>query len=186
MKKLIVVSLILGSSSLYADLYDDHVKMDQGFNHKFVRNIAENRAHEGHRESEKYKDRYMVVDGNEEFKEALENGQFDTDLGDSSSIEKEYIYRDIQNVNIDDSDLEDLASDTLNLGSTVDSGNVVQSLNIENSSIETDRELSVGVIISNSSDISNITSITKIKDSKLSAGGLDKDSRISTSADFDK
>ena len=185
MKKLIVVSLILGSSSLYADLYDDHVKMDQGFNHKFVKNIAESRAHEGHSESEKYKDRYMVVDGNEEFKEALENGQFDTDLSDSSSIEKEYIYRDIQNVNIDDSDLEDLAGDTLNLGSTVDSGNVVQSLNIENSSIETDRELNAG-IIANSSDVSDITSITQIKDSKLSGGGLDKDSRISTSADFDK
>jgi hypothetical protein len=185
MKKLIVISLILSNSSLYADIYDDHVKLDQGFNHKFVRNIAESRAHEGQRESEKYKDRYMVVDGNEEFQEALEDGQFDTDLTDSSRIEKEYIYRDIKNVNIDDSDLEGLEGDTLNLGSNIDGGNVMQSLNIENSNIETDRELSAG-ITTTSSDISDITSITQIKDSKLSGGGSDENNRISTSQDFDK
>lgn len=185
MKKLIVISLIVSSSFVYADIYDDYIKLDQGFNHKFIRNIAESRAHEGHRESEKYKDQYMVVDGNEEFKEALENGQFDINLDDPSRIEKEYIYRDIKNVDIDDSDLEGIEGDTLNLGSNVDSGNIVQSLNIENSSIETDRELSAGVT-SNSSDVSDITSITQIKDSKLSGGGSDKDNSISTSRDFDK
>ena len=185
MKKTIALSLILSSTSVYADIYDDYIKMDQGFNHKFVRSIAESRAHEGQRKGEESKDRYLVVDGNEEFQEALENGQFDTDLTDSSRIEKEYIYRDIQNVNIDDKDLEGLAGDTLNLGSNIDGGNVVQSLNIENSTIETDRELSAG-ITTTSSDVSDITSITQIKDSKLSGGGSDQDNKISTSQDFDK
>ena len=186
MKKLIAISLLLSNASLYADIYDDYIKLDQGVNQKFIRNMAENRAYEGHTQSERYKDKYMVVDGNDEFKEAVKEGKFDVDLDDSSRIEKEYIYRDIQNVDIDDSDLEGIEGDTLNLGSNVEGGNVVQSLNIENSNIETDRKLNAG-ITSTSSDISDITSLTQIKDSKLSGGGLeDSESTISTSQDFDR
>jgi len=186
MKKLIAISLVLSSSSVYADIYDDYIKIDQGFNEKFIRNIAENRAYEGHTQSERYKDKYMVVDGNDEFKEAVKEGKFDVNLDDTSRIEKEYIYRDIKNVDIDDSDLEGIAGDTLNLGSTVDGGNVVQSLNIENSNIETDRKLSAG-ITSTSSDISDISSLTQIKDSKLSGGGSEEpDSTISTAQEFNK
>lgn len=186
MKKLIVVSLLLSNVSLYADLYDDYIKLDQGFNQKFIKNIAENRAYEGHTQSERYKDKYMVVDGNDEFKEAIKEGKFDVNLDDTSRIEKEYIYKDIKNVDIDDSDLEDIKGDTLNLGSDVDGGNIVQSLNIENSNIQTDRKLNAG-ITSTSSDISDITSLTQIKDSKLSGGGLDdSESTISTSQDFNR
>jgi len=182
MKTLIITTLILGSSFVHADIYDDYIKMDKGFNEKFVKNLSENRASQG----EKYKDRYMVVDGNDEFLEAVENGDFDVDLNDSSRIEKAYIYRDIKNIKIDDKDLEEIKGDTLTLGSTVDSGNVIQSLNIENSTIETDRELTAGITV-NSSDASDITSITQIKDSKLSGGGSDRESTINkTSQYFDK
>ena len=185
MKKLITLTLLLSSASLYADIYDDYIKLDQGFNQKFIRNIAENRAYEGNTQSGRYKDRYLEVDGNEEFKEALAEGKFDNDLNDTSRIEKAYIYRDIKNVKIDDKDLEGIEGDTLNLGSNVEGGNIVQSLNIENSTIETDRQLSAGVT-SNSSDVSDITSITQIKDSKLSGGGSAQESTISTSQDFNK
>lgn len=184
MKKLIAISLILSSTSLYADIYDDYIKIDQGFNQKFIRNIAESRAHEGKRKGDKYNNNYLEVDGNEEFKKAVEEGKFNNNIPDSDSLQKQYVYRDIKNVNIDDNDLEGLQGDTLNLGSSTDGGNIVQSLNIEDSTIDTDRELTAGVTTS-SSDASDITSLTQIKDSKLSGGESNQDSKINTSKYFD-
>lgn len=183
MKRCIVTLLVLGCSS-YGDIYEDYMKIDQGFNQKFIKNIAENRAANGLRKGEESKGNYVVVNGDEEFKEALKEGQFDTNLT-SSKIKKQYIYRDIKNVHIDDKDLDGIVGETLNLGSTTNGGNVVQSLNIENSNIKTDRELNIG-ITSTSSDVSDITNITNIQDSKLSGGGSkERKSKITTSKDFD-
>lgn len=172
--------LSITSPFAYADADENFVTIKGAINHSFVETITRNRTHKGEEKSAKY----MKIDGNEEFSEALSNDQFNSDTVDSSRIQKQYIYRDIQNVNLDDRDLEGMAGDTLNLGSEVDGGNVVQSLNIEDSSIKTDKYINAGVS-SSSDDVSDITSVTNIDNSELSGGNANEDDRISTSKYFD-
>ena len=171
--------LIIGSSLSYADADEDFVTVERAVNLSFIKTISRNRAHKGEEKSAKY----MEIDGNEEFKEAIKSDQFNTDI-DSNSIQKQYIYKDIQNVDLDDRDLADMSGDTLNLGSNVDGGNIVQSLNIENSSIKTDKYINAGVT-SSSDDVSDITTVTNIDNSEISGGDADEDDRISTSKYFD-
>ncbi|NEW61290.1 hypothetical protein GSY74_08340 [Sulfurovum sp. bin170] len=175
---LISTLLIIGSSLSYADADENFVTVEGAVNLTFVESIAKNRAHKGEEKSAKY----MKIDGNEDFREAVENDQFGN-IGDGSKIRKQYIYRDIQNVDLDDRDFKDMDGDTLNLGSSTDSDNIVQSLNIENSKIKTDKYINAGVA-SSSDDVSDITNVTNIDDSELSGGSSD-DEGISTSKYFD-
>jgi len=175
----ILIPLITTSSFSYADANEDFVTVENAVNLTFVESIAKNRAHKGEEKSAKY----MHIDGNEEFMEAIKNDQF-SDIGDVSKIQKQYVSRTIENVDLDERDLDGIDSDTLNLGSKTDGGNIVQSLNIINSKIKTDKYINAG-IDSSSTDISDLTSVTNIEDSELSAGNPDKDEGISTSKYFD-
>ncbi|CAA6800384.1 MAG: Unknown protein [uncultured Sulfurovum sp.] len=180
-KLLSILTLFSYNSLLLADADADFVTIHGAVNHSFVESISKNLAHVDDKRGE-----YTKIDGDEEFKEALKEGKFDeSDLKDGSKISKRYISREIKNVNLDDSDLSSLEGDTLNLGSDIEGGNVVQSLNIEDSKIETDRHINAG-IISSGDDVSNITNVTNIEDSQLMGQSKEKDdSTISTSQYFD-
>jgi hypothetical protein len=176
---LLITSPLIYAASATAGADEDYITIHGAVNDHFIETISKNRSSTGDKTAD-----YMDIDGNEEFQKALESGKLDSDLEDSSSIRKRYIYRNIENVDLDDRDLEGMDGDTLNLGSDVEGGNVVQSLNIKDSTIDTDKHINAGVT-SSSGDADDITNITNIEDSKLSGGSSDDDKGISTSKFFD-
>lgn len=152
-------------SPLYGEVDENFVKMHGMVNKSFIKSVAKNRASMGDQNAA-----YVEVDGKEEFKDALASGELDTNLDKSNGVRKQYIYKEIKNVNINDSDLKDIEGETLNLGSEVKDGQkVVQVLNIEDSKIETDREINAGVV-SDSSSTDGVTNVTSVEDSTLVGG----------------
>lgn len=154
---------ILFSSTLYAEVDETFVQLNSMVNKSFIKSIAKNRAEMGSSGAE-----YVEIDGKEEFKDALVSGDLETNLEGNNGISKQYIYKEIKNVNLNDRDLKGIKGDTLNLGSTIegDGQNVVQVLNIEDSKIRTNRHINAG-IESDSSDLSGITNVTSIENSSL-------------------
>jgi len=173
MKKIInIVSkasiIVLLTSTLYSEVDENFVKMNSMVNKSFIKTIAKNRAASG---SNSGSASYTEIDGKEELKDALNSGALDSKLEESNGITKQYIYTEIKNVKLDDNDLKDVQGDTLNLGSQIegDGQNVVQVLNIKNTTIKTDRHINAG-IETDSSDISDITNVTSIENSSLIGG----------------
>jgi len=184
LKTIGVPSALLVATTLliYADADENFIKMHGAVNRSFVEGVAQTRASKGEAKTAKY----MKVKGNEEFKEAVATGQFTEAMEDSSKIQKQYVVREIEDVDIDDRDLEDIEGDTLNLGTETEDGNIVQLLNIKDSKIETEKHIVAGVS-TESSDANDITSITTVKDSELSGDIRDRDkSSIDTSRYFDE
>ena len=168
MKQIIKITgiLIIVASpdvALYANADEAFVQRNSTVNSSFIRSIARNRSFVGDQDVV-----FVEVDGKNEFKEKLESGELTRNVQQSSGITKQYVYKDIRNVNINDRDLSDLEDDTLNLGSHISGDNqeVVQVLNITNTNIKTDRHINAGVT-SDSSSISGITSVTTIENSDL-------------------
>jgi len=158
--------IIISTSSLHAEVDENFVKMNSMVNKSFIKSVAKNRASMGSQNAA-----YVEIDGKQEFKDALQSGELNTNLQEGNGITKQYIYKDIKNVNLNDRDLRGIEGDTLNLGSEIqgDGQKVVQVLNIKDSKIETDRHINAG-IISDSSNIDGITNVTNIEGSTLSGG----------------
>lgn len=161
-----ISTMILLTSSLHAEVDENFVKMNSMVNKSFIKSVAKNRASLGSDNAA-----YVEIDGKQEFKDALQSGELNTNLQEGNGITKQYIYKDIKNVNLNDRDLRDIEGDTLNLGSEIegDGQKVVQVLNIKDSKIETDRHINAG-IVSDSSNIDGITNVTTIEGSTLSGG----------------
>ncbi|MCH9739255.1 MAG: hypothetical protein K0U38_00215 [Epsilonproteobacteria bacterium] len=177
MKKTILIVGIISSLSLNA-LYaadSDNVYLGDNFNKRnssvndsFVETMAKNRAYSNIGDAS-----VTEVDGKEEFKEALEAGELDQEV-DSNKITQEYKHIEIKNVRLNKNDLKDIEGDRLLIGSEVDEREkLMQSIEIKNSKIETDKQLNVG-IVSSSDQVSDITSINTIDRSSLQ-GGKDED-----------
>jgi hypothetical protein len=166
LKLCITTSILLLTSSLHAEVDENFVKMNSMVNKSFIKSVAKNRASMGSQNAA-----YVEIDGKQEFKDALQSGELNTNLQEGNGITKQYIYKDIKNVNLNDRDLRGIEGDTLNLGSEIqgDGQKVVQVLNIKDSKIETDRHINAG-IISDSSNIDGITNVTNIEGSTLSGG----------------
>ena len=158
--------IVLFTSTLYSEVDENFVKMNSMVNKSFIKSVAKNRASAGSAGAS-----YTAIDGTEELKDALDSGALDSKLEESNGITKQYVYTEIKNVNLNDRDLKDIEGDTLNLGSQVegDGQNVVQVLNIKNTTINTDRHINAG-IETDSSDIEGITNVTSIENSSLIGG----------------
>ena len=172
MKKILNITskvgiIILLTSSLYSEVDENFVKMNSTVNKSFIKSVAKNRASAGSSSTASY----TSIDGTEELKDALNSGALDSKVEENNGITKQYVYTEIKNVNLKDKDLKDIEGDTLNLGSQVegDGQNVVQVLNIKNSTINTDRHINAG-IETDSSDIDGITNVTSIENSTLVGG----------------
>jgi len=163
---LITGAIILFSSTLYSEVDENFVKMNSMVNKSFIKSVAKNRATIGSAGAS-----YVEIDGKDEFKDALESGALDSGLEENNGISKQYVYKDIKNVNLNDRDLRDIEGDTLNLGSQVDGDgqNIVQVLNIKNTKINTERHINAG-IETEASDIEGITNVTSIEGSSLVGG----------------
>jgi len=187
MKKITILSCIL-SSLLYSGTAADNVYLGDGFNlrhskvkESFIKSMAKNRAN-----LHKNGAGYIEVRGNEEFKDALKSGK----LGQTSTgngITKEYKYIDIKNVNIDKNDLKDIDDDRLLIGTKVDSKReeLMQNINIENSKIDTNKKLNIGVL-STQKDVEGITTSQNIANSKLKGGKLRDDFNSRKKSHLDK
>jgi len=164
MSKVVIVMLL--TSSIHAEVDETFVKMNSMVNKSFIKSVAKNRASGGSSDAS-----YTSIDGKEELKDALSSGALDSKLEESNGITKQYVYTEIKNVKLNDRDLKDIEGDTLNLGSQIegDGQNVVQVLNIKNTSITTDRHINAG-IETDSSDIEGITNVTSIENSSLIGG----------------
>ena len=187
MKKITILSCIL-SSFLYSGTAADNVYLGDGFNlrhsnlkESFIKSIANNRAN-----LHKNGAGYVEVRGNDEFKDALKSGK----LGQTSTgngITKEYKYIDIKNVNINKNDLKDIDNDRLLIGTKVDGKKeeLMQNINIENSRIETDKKLNIGVL-STQKRVEGITTSQNIANSKLKGGKLRDDFNSRKKSRLDK
>lgn len=160
---LIAIMLTSYHTTLYADADEVFVQRNSTVNSSFIRSIARNRAFVGDQDVV-----FIEIDGKDEFKEKLQSGELTQNVQESSGITTQYVYKEIKNVNITDRDLTDLEGETLNLGSHISGDNqeVVQVLNIENTTIKTDKYINAGVT-SDSSSLSGITSVTTIENSDL-------------------
>jgi len=188
MKKITILSCILGSLLYSGGTNADNVYLGDGFNlrhskvkESFIKSMAKNRAN-----LHKNGAGYIEVRGNEEFKDALKSGK----LGQTSTgngITKEYKYIDIKNVNIDKNDLKDIDDDRLLIGTKVDSKKeeLMQNINIENSRINTEKRLNIGVV-STQKRVEGITTSQNIANSKLKGGKLRDDFNSRKKSRLDK
>lgn len=170
-KSISVLSMsILLSSNLYSEVDETFVKMNSMVNKSFIKSIAKNRATMNNGGSDATSS-YLDIDGKEEFKDALESGALDTGIEEGNGITKQYVYREIKNVNLTDRDLKDMEGDTLNLGTQLegDGQNVDQVINIKNTKIKTDKHINAG-IETDALDIDGITNISSIENSTLIGG----------------
>ncbi len=171
-----ILVILFSLNSLYAE---DSIEADEAFvmknstvNESFVRSMARNRAHVGDEGAV-----FVEVDGVDEFKEKMESGELDSTIREGNGITKQYIYKNIKNVNIDDRDLRDMEGDMLNLGTTIESDNqqVVQVLNITDSEINVDEHQINAGIMSETSNLEGAINRTTIKNSVLKGMTMEED-----------
>jgi hypothetical protein len=171
---LIVAIVALGSLSLtglYAGegnniyLGDKFNPRHGSVNESFVKTMAINRAYHGASGSS-----HTKVNGKEELQKALESGQLDQEVN-GNRITQEYKYIEIKNANLNKYDLKNMTGDNLLIGSKVtqEKQRVMQSINMKNTKIDTDKHINVG-IISSAKNNSGLTSVNSIKNSSLTGG----------------
>jgi hypothetical protein len=180
MKRIIFISSITIGSLCLLNAGDNFYQGDS-FNKRhskgkesFNKTMAKNRAYSHMGDAS-----YTEVDGKEEFKKALESGQLDQKV-DTNKITKTYKAIDIKNVRLNKNDLKDVAGDNLLIGSQVDEDRekLMQTIDIKNSKIDTDKEVNIGVK-STSDKVNGIDSMTNIKDSSIKGGGKKGSDNIS-------
>ena len=171
MKKVvtIAVSIALGTLYLYGG---ENVYMGDSFNKRhskskeaFNKVMAKNRAY-SHMDDASY----MEIDGEEEFKKALNSDELSQHI-DSNKITKVYRTIDIKNVRMNRDDFKNINKERVIIGSEIDKDRekLMQNASIKNSKIETDKQLNVGVV-STSDKVNGIDTITNIQDSSLKGG----------------
>jgi len=185
-KKLIMALLIgsLYSTTLYSGeniyLGDDFNERHSNVNESYIKTMAKNRAYNGVGGAS-----YTKVDGKEQLQEALESGQLDQEMN-GNRINQEYKHIEINNARINQQDLKNMQGDNLLIGSRVknDKEKIMQTIDIKNSKIDTNKHINVGIISSakNNSGISSINSINRSSllggsKRKTSSSFRDKDTR---------
>lgn len=171
-KNFILITIgALSLSSLYAGessnvyLGDKFNPRHSNVNESFVKTMAKNRAYTDANGAS-----YTKIDGKEELQKALETGQLDQELN-GNRITQEYKYIEINNARINKNDLKNMKGDNLLIGSKVtqEKQRVMQSIDMKNSKIDTDKHINIG-IVSSVKNNSGITSINKIQGSSLIGG----------------
>jgi hypothetical protein len=170
MKKIVfLVSTLTLGAILYAG---DNFYLGEGFNKRhsavkesFVKSVAKNRAYSHMGDAS-----YTKIRNKEEFKDALKSGKLSKKI-DGNKVTNSYNVIDIENVRINKNDIDTNSledDDRLLIGSKVEEGRekLMQTINIKNSKIETDKKLNVGVL-SSSEDLDDITNRVEIERSSL-------------------
>ncbi len=158
----LIVSVVFlnGGENLYlGDSFNArHSKAKESFN----KTMAKNRAYSHMGDAS-----YTEVNGKDEFKKALESGKLNQKI-DTNKITKTYRAIEIKNVRMNRNDFKDIDTDRVIIGSQVDKDRekLMQTVDIKNSKIETDKQLNIGVV-STSDKVSGIDTMTNIQNSTL-------------------
>ncbi len=167
-----VVVILNGGENMYlGDSFNArHSKAKESFN----KTMAKNRAYSHMGDAS-----YTEINGKEEFKKALESGKLNQKV-DTNKITKTYRAIEIKNVRMNRNDFKDIDGDRVIIGSQVDKDReqLMQTVDIKNSKIETDKKLNVGVV-STSDKISGIDTMTNIQNSTLKGVNKRKDEEMS-------
>ena len=147
-----------------------HSKAKESFN----KSMAKNRAYSHMGDAS-----YTEVNGKDEFKKALESGKLNQKI-DTNKITKTYRAIDIKNVRMNKDDFKNIDGDRVLIGSQVDKDRekLMQTVDIKNSKIDTDKQLNVGVL-STSDKVSGVDTMTNIQNSTLKGGNKKKDETMS-------
>ena len=147
-----------------------HSKAKESFN----KTMAKNRAYSHMGDAS-----YTEINGKDEFKKALESGQLNQKI-DTNKITKTYRAIDIKNVRMNRNDFKNINGDRVLIGSKVDKDRekLMQTVDIKNSKIETDKKLNVGVV-STSDKVNGVDNMTNIQNSTLKGGNKKKDETMS-------
>ena len=177
-KKLMLI-IITGSLFLTTLHAGENIYLGDNFNERhsendsFTKAIVKNRV---------YNDvggaSYTKIDGKEELQEALLSGQLDQESS-GNRITKEYKLIEIENANINQNDLKDMKGDELLIGTRIkdEKSQIMQSISIKNSKIDTNKHINVGVI-SSAKNNSGINSMNSIERSSLMGGSHTENSSI--------
>ncbi len=169
---ILISSILYGGENLYlGDSFNArHSKAKESFN----KIMAKNRAYSHIGDAS-----YTEVNGKEEFKKALESGKLNQKV-DTNKITKTYKAIDIKNVRMNRDDFKNIDGDKVLIGSQVDKDRekLMQTVDIKNSKIETDKQLNVGVV-STSDKVSGIDTMTNIQNSTLKGVNKKKDEEMS-------
>ncbi len=167
-----VVVILNGGENMYlGDSFNArHSKAKESFN----KTMAKNRAYSHMGDAS-----YTEINGKEEFKKALESGKLNQKI-DTNKITKTYRAIEIKNVRMNRNDFKDIDGDRVIIGSQVDKDReqLMQTVDIKNSKIETDKKLNVGVV-STSDKVSGIDTMTNIQNSTLKGFNKRKDEEMS-------
>lgn len=161
----LIIGILYGGDNFYIG-GDNNFNRRHSTNEAYIKTISKNKAYNKMGDAS-----YVKIDSKEEFKKALESGALNQKI-DTNKVTKTYRAIDISNVRLNKNDIKELTKnrDRVIIGSEVEKGNnLMQSINIKNSKIKTDKKLNIGVV-SRSSKISGITNYTNIQRSSIEGG----------------
>ncbi len=178
-QKKLMLMVITGSLFLTTLQAGENIYLGDNFNERhsendsFTKTIVKNRVYNGVGDAS-----YTKIDGKEELQEALVSGQLDQE-SHGNKITKEYKLIEIKNANINQNDLKKMKGDSLLIGTRIkdEKAQIMQSISIKNSKIDTKKQINIGVI-SSAKNNSGINSINHIEKSSLMGGKDTKDSSI--------
>jgi len=133
-------------------------KVDTGLNESFIKVMSKNRL-------SKTGSNYTKIKTKKEFLDSIEKNQNNKPIN-KRGLTTEYVYTEISNVNIKNSDLRGIKGKELNLGTSVDNGNVVNVLSIKNSKIKANRKINLAVQLDAKAK-GKVSSLTNITGSKI-------------------
>jgi len=178
-QKKLMLMVITGGLFLTTLQAGENIYLGDNFNERhsendsFTKTIVKNRVYNGVGDAS-----YTKIDGKEELQEALLSGQLDQE-SHGNKITKEYKLIEIKNANINQNDLKEMKGDSLLIGTRIkdEKAQIMQSISIKNSKIDTKKQINIGVI-SSAKNNSGINSINHIEKSSLMGGKDTKDSSI--------
>ena len=178
-QKKLMLMVITGGLFLTTLQAGENIYLGDNFNERhsendsFTKTIVKNRVYNGVGDAS-----YTKIDGKEELQEALLSGQLDQE-SHGNKITKEYKLIEIKNANINQNDLKEMKGDSLLIGTRIkdEKAQIMQSISIKNSKIDTKKQINIGVI-SSAKNNRGINSINHIEKSSLMGGKDTKDSSI--------
>jgi hypothetical protein len=172
MKKLSLI-LIAGIASQMLYSGDNFHLGEDRFNKRhskvkevYIRTISKNKAY-----TKTGNASYVKIRSKEEFKKALESGALNQKI-DTNKVTKTYRAIEIDNVRLNKNDLKELTKNgnRVLIGSEVGKNDkLMQSINIKNSKIETDKKLNIGVVATDKK-INGVTNYVNIDRSYIEGG----------------
>lgn len=151
MRNITLAVMLVGTFSIADSQFNEQHKM----NKSYIKTMAISKSKKGDKGSA-----YIKIKSKKELKKIIEDGKLKSDTKGNR-----YIVIDIKNAHLNRRDLRGMQE--VNIGSDVkEDGNVMQTINIKNVRLNTDKEINIG-IDTTANRRGSITTITNITNSQL-------------------